>query len=101
MSDQCNPLADGCDALRHRLLPANTTNDTGAFDLNSLSPGQYRIDVTATNADNDLTGDNVTSTFSKTFTITRTVTGGPIIGLTNAIDQTDKADNRVGCLLSG
>ncbi len=75
----------------------NTTHNASSFSLESLAPDRYRIIASATDNDNDRSGDRrATSGVFTDFSIIDDDTTGPTITFTNAVDQSDSAINSVG-----
>lgn len=71
----------------------------GDFDVNSLGLGTYQITISATDADNDWVGDELTSTASAEFTVVDDDESSPSIVVTSQ-DQTDGDDNVVSWVAS-
>jgi ELWxxDGT repeat protein len=67
------------------VLFSSTSSNSGSFNLNGLPPGTYRIEATATDADNDRSGDSLTSSNTETFSIFDDDTQGPLIVLGGSV----------------
>src|SRR5205823_1306878 len=67
---------------------------SGSFDFNSLGLGTYAIAVSATDADNDRANDALTSSASRTVTVSDDDTTAPLIVLGGSTgSETDGQDN--------
>ena len=66
-----------------------------SLDLNSFGVGDYRIVVTATDADNDWVGDDLSAEATAEFSIVDDDTAAPNLTITSSAESTDGSDNRV------
>ncbi len=62
----------------------SSTNLSDSFHFNALGPGDYQIDVTAADNDADRANDSLTSSATRTVTVTDDDTAAPVISLTGS-----------------
>src|SRR5207244_2582911 len=69
----------------------SSTDASGSFDFNSYGLGAYEMAVSATDADSDRALDNLTSTASRSVTVTDDDTAAPAITLGGSeLDENDR-----------
>ncbi len=74
---------------------ATFTTASGSFDFNSYGLGTYQISVTATDADNDVVGDSLTSSDSHSVTVSDDDELAPAINLSGSTGtETDAQDQK-------
>lgn len=74
------------------LIHENTTDSNGSFDLNEQGIGEYRVTVSATDADTDRDNDQLTQEVERTFSITDDDTIKPTV-LVDSPANSDGAEN--------